>query len=469
MKRNSVRDNFRHTVAALSVAPKKSQKGRQRTDKVCAIQSAAKTEFEDSMAENNQNQSVKVDSQQGPARVNEHVLTLLLAACSMIGPFATDMYLPSFHDMMGNFCVGLEAVQQTLSAYLIGFAVMTLFYGTISDVIGRKPTMVLGFAFFALASLGAALSSSLEALIAYRAFEGVFAGCGMVVGMAVIRDLYGGPQAQKLMAYVAMVFGFGPAMAPIIGGYLAVHAGWQSHFWVLAVISFALAAMCLFFLPESLPKQKRTPVSLKVLVAGYVQCSLHLPFMLGSLALGLAFLGQGCFIAGAADWCVNVAGLGADEFWKLFIPMVGGTVVGSWISTRLAVRVGTQQSIRAGFAVMTIAAAASLILIVLNHPVRMPWAVLPLSIYTIGIGIIRPGMSLVLMDCFPHSRGMASSVLSFVQTLLFAVCSAVIVPILYGAAWKYEVAIISFAAATIVLWIAAEALKFKLGEKRWKK
>ena len=149
--------------------------------------------------------------------------------------------------------------------------------------------------------------------------------------------------------------------------------------------------------------------------------------------------------------------------------MVGGTVVGSWISTRLAVRVGTQQSIRAGFAVMTIAAAASLILIVLNHPVRMPWAVLPLSIYTIGIGIIRPGMSLVLMDCFPHSRGMASSVLSFVQTLLFAVCSAVIVPILYGAAWKYEAAIISFAAATIVLWIAAEALKFKLGEKRWKK
>ncbi len=398
---------------------------------------------------------------------NVHVLTFLLAACSMIGPFATDMYLPSFHQMMGEFGVGLADVQQTLSAYLIGFAVMTLFYGTISDVLGRKPTMVAGFVLFALASLGAALSSSLEALIVYRACEGVFAGCGMVVGMAVIRDLYGGPQAQKLMAYVAMVFGFGPAMAPIIGGYLAVHAGWQSHFWVLTVISFALAALCLFLLPESLPKDKRTPVSLTVLCKGYARCAAHAPFMLGNVALGLAFLGQGVFIAGAADWCVNVAGLQADQFWMLFIPMVTGTVVGSWISTRLAVSVGTQQSIRIGFGVMLLAAAVSTGYIVFNVEARMPWAVVPLSVYTIGIGIIRPGMSLMLMDCFSSARGMASSVLSFVQTLLFALCSAIVVPILYGAGWKYDAAIASFALLTIVLWVAGSNLKLRQSRSHW--
>ena len=133
----------------------------------------------------------------------------------MIGPFATDMYLPSFHEMTDVFGVPLSGVQQTLSSYLIGFAAMTLFYGTVSDVIGRKPTMVGGFLGFAFASLGAAFSTSLEAVICFRFIQGIFAGCGMVIGMAVIRDLYGGPEAQKLMAYVAMVFGFGPAMAPI--------------------------------------------------------------------------------------------------------------------------------------------------------------------------------------------------------------------------------------------------------------
>lgn len=404
----------------------------------------------------------------GAPDVNVKLLAFLLAACSMIGPFATDMYLPSFHEMMAEFGVGLEAVQQTLTSYLIGFAVMTLFYGTISDLIGRKPTMVGGFVLFALSSLGAALSSSLEALIVFRALEGVFAGCGMVVGMAVIRDLYGGPQAQKLMAYVAMVFGFGPALAPIIGGYLAVHAGWQSHFWVLTAISFALALMCLFFLPESLPKDQRTPIDLKVLACGYWHCSKHAPFMLGNIALGLAFLGQGVFIAGAADWCVNVVGLAADEFWMLFIPMVTGTVVGSWVSTQLAVRVGTTGSIRIGFFVMIAASLASTALIVFSVKAAMPWAVIPLCIYTVSIGIIRPGMSLVLMDCFPQSRGMASSVLSFIQTLLFALCSAVVVPMLYGSGWKYEAAIITFAVTTILFWVMGGYLRLRRGSCHWK-
>lgn len=153
-----------------------------------------------------------------PDSVNTHLLTWLLAACSMIGPFATDMYLPSFHQMAEAFGTTLNGVQMTLTSYLIGFAVMTLFYGTISDVFGRKLTMVAGFVCFSASSLGAALSTNLEALVLWRLCQGLFAGCGMVIGMAVIRDLFGGAKAQMLMAYVAMVFGFGPALAPVIGG-----------------------------------------------------------------------------------------------------------------------------------------------------------------------------------------------------------------------------------------------------------
>ena len=394
-------------------------------------------------------------------KVNVHILTWLLAACSMIGPFATDMYMPSFHEMTEVFGVSLEAVQQTLSSYLAGFALMTLFYGTISDIIGRKTTMVAGFALFAISSIGAASAPNLDWLIFFRFCEGLFAGCGMVVGMAVIRDLYGGVQAQKLMAYVAMVFGFGPAIAPVLGGYFAKHLGWHSHFVALTAISVILAVLCLIFLPESLPKEKRTPVSLSVLTAGYKRTLTHKAFQIGNLALALCFLGQGVFIAGAADWCVNVVGLAVDQFWMLFTPMIAGTVIGSWASTRLAGKFGTAMTIRIGFMVLATAAAFSVFAILTPLMHEMPLAVLPLFVYTIGIGIVRPGMSLILMDFFPKSRGMASSVQNFMQTVFFALCSAVVVPFLYGSGNLYWAALIVFGLSTIGLWMIVNLLRLK--------
>lgn len=365
-------------------------------------------------------------------KVNTFILTWLLAACSMIGPFATDMYLPSFHEMTQAFGVPMQAVQQTLSAYLIGFAAMTLFYGTISDILGRKTTMVAGFFFFMLASVGAAFSTTLAEVTFFRFVQGLFAGCGMVIGMAVIRDLFGGPQAQKLMAYVAMVFGFGPALAPVIGGYAAMHFGWQSHFYTLAVISAFLCLACVFFLPESLPKSARTPVNFKLLAVNYAKAAANPAFMTGCSALGLAFLGQGVFIA--------------------------GTVIGSWISARTAQKIGTPMTIRVSFAIMALGALAALFEIIFVDQPEMPWAVLPLAVYTTGIGMMRPAMSLLLMDFYPHSRGMASSVLNFLQTLFFALCSAFIVPFLYGDGAKYSAAIIVFSLLTMLFWAASTQL-----------
>lgn len=401
------------------------------------------------------------NTQNGAAapQVNIHLLTWLLAACSMIGPFATDMYLPSFHELMVVFDATLEAVQQTLTAYLAGFAVMTVFYGTISDIIGRRPTMIGGFILFSLSSLGASLAPSLGWLIAFRFCEGLFAGCGMVVGMAIIRDLFGGVQAQKLMAYVAMVFGFGPALAPVVGGYISTHLGWQSNFHALTAISAALALACWLFLPESLPKNVRLPVKLSVLAKGYARTISHAPFMIGNCALGVAFLGQGVFIAGAADWCVNVVGLRTDQFWMLFTPMIAGTVIGSWISTRLAGKLGTPGTMRVGFAVMLAAAMVSMTLLALNGKPGMPWAVMPLSIYTIGLGIMRPGMALVLMDFFPGTKGLASSMQNFVQTLFFAGCSAFVVPLVYGHAWRYEAALTVFCLTSMLLWAVVVHMK----------
>lgn len=396
-----------------------------------------------------------------PDKVNTHLLSWLLAACSMIGPFATDMYLPSFHQMAQAFGSDLASVQMTLSSYLAGFAVMTLFYGTISDMFGRKLTMVTGFLCFSASSLGAATSDSLSMLVLWRLCQGIFAGCGMVIGMAIIRDLFGGPKAQMLMAYVSMVFGFGPALAPVIGGVVATHLSWESHFYILTLISAVLAALCLIFLPETLPQEKRMTPRLGTLLSNYAAAARHSAFMTANTSLAVAFLGQGVFIAGAADWCVEVMHLAPDEFWKLFLPMVSGTVIGSWISARIASRLSTQGTIRVGFSVMFVAGAFALCAMVELLPQGIAWAVMPLMIYTIGIGIVRPGMALISMDFLPNAKGMAASMQSFVQTIFFALCSALLVPLLYGKGALYDLSIAGFGLLTISLWLLAMHLRLE--------
>lgn len=396
-----------------------------------------------------------------PDKVNTHQLSWLLAACSMIGPFATDMYLPSFHQMAQAFGSDLASVQMTLSSYLAGFAVMTLFYGTISDMFGRKLTMVTGFLCFSASSLGAATSDSLSMLVLWRLCQGIFAGCGMVIGMAIIRDLFGGPKAQMLMAYVSMVFGFGPALAPVIGGVVATHLSWESHFYILTLISAVLAALCLIFLPETLPQEKRMTPRLGTLLSNYAAAARHSAFMTANTSLAVAFLGQGVFIAGAADWCVEVMHLAPDEFWKLFLPMVSGTVIGSWISARIASRLSTQGTIRVGFSVMFVAVAFALCAMAELLPQGIAWAVMPLMIYTIGIGIVRPGMALISMDFLPNAKGMAASMQSFVQTIFFALCSALLVPLLYGKGALYDLSIAGFGLLTIFLWLLAMHLRLE--------
>lgn len=396
-----------------------------------------------------------------PDKVNTHLLSWLLATCSMIGPFATDMYLPSFHQMAQAFGSDLASVQMTLSSYLAGFAVMTLFYGTISDMFGRKLTMVTGFLCFSASSLGAATSDSLSMLVLWRLCQGIFAGCGMVIGMAIIRDLFGGPKAQMLMAYVSMVFGFGPALAPVIGGVVATHLSWESHFYILTLISAVLAALCLIFLPETLPQEKRMTPRLGTLLSNYAAAARHSAFMTANTSLAVAFLGQGVFIAGAADWCVEVMHLAPDEFWKLFLPMVSGTVIGSWISARIASRLSTQGTIRVGFSVMFVAGAFALCAMAELLPQGIAWAVMPLMIYTIGIGIVRPGMALISMDFLPNAKGMAASMQSFVQTIFFALCSALLVPLLYGKGALYDLSIAGFGLLTISLWLLAMHLRLE--------
>src|SRR5690606_24330343 len=180
-------------------------------------------------------------------------LAALLAALAMFGPFSIDTMFPAFPAMAGALGVSDVAVQQTLSVYLIAYAAVALFHGPLSDAYGRRRLILAGTAVFTLASVGCALAPDLNWLLLFRAVQGISAGVGIIVGRAIIRDLYDGPDAQRLMSTVTMIFGIAPAIAPIIGGWVFEWAGWQAVFWFLCVFGVLLWLACLLWLRETHP------------------------------------------------------------------------------------------------------------------------------------------------------------------------------------------------------------------------
>ena len=174
---------------------------------------------------------------------------IALAVLASLAPFAIDTYLPGFHIIATDLSSTPAYVQQSLTFYLIPYTIMTLFHGAISDSIGRITTIKWGLALFFFASIGCAVATSVEQLWFFRALQGIGGGAGNVVARAMVRDLYEGAQAQRVMATIQIIFGIAPAVAPIFGGFLLDY-GWQSIFIFLALY----AAIAIYFSSRVLPE-----------------------------------------------------------------------------------------------------------------------------------------------------------------------------------------------------------------------
>ena len=185
-------------------------------------------------------------------------LALLLACLGMLGPFAVDTYLPAFDGIAKTLGATPVQMQQTLSAYLFGFAVMNLFHGALADSFGRRPVVLWGLAVFTAASVGCALAPSIGWMISYRALQGMAAGAGIVISRTIIRDMYPPADAQRVMSQVTIYLGVAPAIAPMVGGVLFVYGDWHSIFWLLAAIGALLWAVNWRKPPETLHAAHRS-------------------------------------------------------------------------------------------------------------------------------------------------------------------------------------------------------------------
>ena len=366
-----------------------------------------------------------------PAITPPRGIAILLAALAAIGPFSIDTYLPSFQDIGQSLGATPLQVQQTLTAYLLPFSFIALWHGAISDAIGRRRVILFSQAFFALASFGCIFATGIEQLWLLRAVQGICAGAGIVVSRAIVRDLFDGAAAQRLMSHITMMFAFAPAIAPVIGGRLQAWFGWRSVFVFLTVATLILLATSWRLLPETLPREKRQSLHPGYLGRTYWKVLTSPAFLLACAGLTLNFSGFFLYVMSAPEFLMHHLGVAETGFLWLFGPAMFGMMIGSWISGKLAGKLSASRTIRHGFVIMGIASLTNIALS-LWLPAGLPWSILPIPIYTLGMSLAAPSLTLMALEPFPAQRGLAASCQMCFQSGSNALIAGLLAPLLWG-------------------------------------
>jgi len=354
-------------------------------------------------------------------------LAFILAALAMIGPFTIDTYLPSFPFIGADLQATPAQMQQTLSLYLFTLAFMTLFHGTLSDSFGRRPVIIASLALYVVTAVGCALAASLSQLLFWRAVQGLAAGAGIIVGRAIIRDSFSGHEAQRLMSLVTMIFGLAPAIAPVIGGWLQGAFGWRIIFWFLATYGVVLFFAVMRRLPETHPVSARQPFQARPLLRNYLRLGSDPKLVLLCLTIAFNFSGFFLYVVSAPAVIYDLLKMSEKDFAWLFVPGISGVMFGAFLSGRLAERLSPRRTVFVGYLIM-FGAAVFNIGYCLIFPPSLPWTVLPVMIYTIGMALAMPSVSLIALDLFPQLRGMTSSLQGFAHSLFAGITAGVVSP-----------------------------------------
>jgi len=381
------------------------------------------------------------------------LLALLLATLTMVGPFSIDTMFPAFVDIEHEFGVDAAAMQQTISVYLVAFAAMSLFHGPISDAVGRKPVIVVGSVAYTLASTVCAIAPSMGWLLAGRAMQGLCAGAGMIVARTIVRDVFEGDAAQRTMSHMSMIFGVAPALAPIVGGWLLGWSNWRSIFWFLAGFGLLLLVAAAVFLRETHAKALRTPFRPRALVGAVWTMTKDSNVARLCAVSALNFGALFSYIAAAPSIIVTHLHLGAGDFGVLFVPVVVALIFGSFLTGRLAGRLRTGTFITLGFASSSLGGVLQVAGLTVTGGPHLPWVLVGPVLTALGIALVFPIVTLVLLDQQPAHRGTASSLQALTNTMLNAVIAGLVVPLVTGSMTSLALTAMAFTLGAWTVWM----------------
>ena len=350
------------------------------------------------------------------------LLAVLLAMLTAVAPLAIDMYLPAMKVMAGDLRVDIHQVELSISAFLIGYAIGQLVGGPVSDRFGRKPVIFAGLIIFALTSLLLSFADSLQWLLVMRVVQAIGGGIAIVNSSAMIRDLFSGDEAAKVMSMVAMVMMSAPLLAPLLGSQVVYYFGWQSIFTALAVYAVLVMILVIRKLPEthSVKSTERTSTGMRGVLLGYWEVLSHRQAFGFVGAVAFAFSGMFAFITAAPFVYMELYGATERQFPFLF----GANIIVMMLMNRINIlaleRFHAVSILQVGLLIQFMAGCGLLVAALMTA--ELYWVVFLNMVFVGALGLIAANGTSAALNFFPHRSGTATAVIGVTE---FAMGAAV--------------------------------------------
>lgn len=364
---------------------------------------------------------------------------------------SVDMYLPAFPALAQDLLTDSGRVQQTLSAFLLGFAIAPLAWGPLSDRYGRKPILYTGLVIFVAASIGGALSGSADVLIGFRFLQALGGSAAASLARAIVRDRYDREEAARTLSLLFVVMAIAPMIAPIIGGQVLVFFGWRAIFWVLAGYGVICLLITVHPLRETLTLDRRTHYHAGEMAKSYGTLLQNSRYIGYALCQGLSFAAMFAYIAGSPFVIIELFGISPELYGFLFAAHVIALMVGSAANSRLVTRVGIDQMLLIGL----VGLAFGGVLVFCAGAFSVPLAVLIGSVVVMMLFVTMIGANATAgaLSEFPDMAGTASAFLGMIQFSIGAAAGALVGFFHDGTAMPLVIVMMSSGLLAFLVWM----------------
>ncbi|ODS54123.1 MAG: Bcr/CflA family drug resistance efflux transporter [Acidobacteria bacterium SCN 69-37] len=326
---------------------------------------------------------------------------------------STDFYLPAMPAMADGLGASHGLVELTITGYLIGFSVGQLFWGPVSDRYGRRVPVAAGIALFIAGSAGCALAGSVEAMIGWRVVQALGAAAGVVIARAVVRDLFEGSRAARMLSTLMVIMAIAPLIGPVVGAQVAAMAGWRAIFWLLVAIGFVSLAL-LFTIPETLAPDRRRRDGLGRALAGYARLLTHPQLLAYTSAGGFYYAGMFAYIAGSPFAYITYHHVPAGYYGLLFGAGILGIMTTNLVNSRLVGRFGSDRLLILGGTLAALAGSVSAVAAYTD--VGGLWGLfVPLFVFISCSGLIVANSVAGALGGFPAEAGAVSALVGALQ------------------------------------------------------
>jgi DHA1 family bicyclomycin/chloramphenicol resistance-like MFS transporter len=336
------------------------------------------------------------------------VIILILGGLWTLGSFSTDLYLPAMPTVANDLGASEAAVTLSVTTFLVGLALGQLLAGPLSDIYGRRRTLLAGLGVFTASALVCIVAPSVEVLIGVRLVQGMAAAFGVAIPNAVITDYARGREAARLFSRLAIIGGIAPIVASLVGAQLLRLTGWRGPFLALTVIGLFFTVCVAAGLPESLPREKRSTSGARSALRAMAMLSRDVDFMGYTLTSALVFIAFFAYLAGSSFVYQEVYGVSATTYSVLFAVNAVGMLAASQANHRLLARFSPRQLLAAGLTVDAVAGVAVLAVVLAGG--LGVWALaVPLFVLVTSLGIVFPDSTALALSLHPEAAGSAAA------------------------------------------------------------